>query len=169
MRSRNRIRSRSRSRSRTGSRTGRLGAALVIMTLAALGVAACAGGGGDDDGTGVASVSKQTTTTAAAASAGRTDPQDAAVDFAKCMREHGVDMPDPQVGDNGTFTFGGGNVDIGSPKVREAEKACRPKLRAGGFGAGRDDPAVQASALDFARCMRANGIENFPTPTAATC
>lgn len=61
--------------------------------------------------------------------------------FAKCMREHGVDMPDPQFGDNGTFsigfaggpgdTSGGPPADFDSEEFQAASKACGQD---GGFG-----------------------------------
>jgi hypothetical protein len=51
--------------------------------------------------------------------------------FAKCMREHGVDMPDPQFSENGGGGFfpagpggGQGGVNPDSPTFREAQKAC---------------------------------------------
>ncbi|MGA4988753.1 hypothetical protein [Nonomuraea bangladeshensis] len=54
--------------------------------------------------------------------------------YAKCMREHGVDLPDPQ--------FDGGRARLGlprqegmsadSPVMKNAEKACRPLLPQGG-------------------------------------
>ncbi|MEV4554219.1 hypothetical protein [Nonomuraea wenchangensis] len=54
--------------------------------------------------------------------------------YAKCMREHGVDMPDPK--------FEGGQAQLGlsgqkgitpdSPVMKNADKACRPLLPQGG-------------------------------------
>ena len=48
--------------------------------------------------------------------------------FAKCMREQGVDIPDPKFdGKGGGFAFdlGGDGFDPNDPKYREAEQACR--------------------------------------------
>jgi hypothetical protein len=64
------------------------------------------------------------------------------VKFAECMRSHGVDVPDPQVG-GGTGGFGFrrsfGSVDRNSPAFRTALTACqslRPRFGGGGGGAG---------------------------------
>lgn len=68
-------------------------------------VAACGG-----EGTaGIASLQEDTagdasSTTAAAAA---TDPEQAMLDFTQCMRDHGIDMPDPEVNTaGGGFSFG---------------------------------------------------------------
>jgi hypothetical protein len=65
--------------------------------------------------------------------------RDAALAHARCMREHGVDMPDPTFGDNGTATIriARGGVDLNSPKVKEAQEAC-DHLLPGLGGATRD-------------------------------
>jgi hypothetical protein len=142
------------------------GAALAVLALAALVIAACGRAGAGEDAPGVASVNGATTTTAAGQDGRARDPQEAALDFAKCMREHGVDMPDPEIEEGGLVRMEPGkNVRPGDPKAQAAEKACRPELGAGGDGPGPDDPQVQASMLEFAKCMRANGVENFPDPT----
>jgi hypothetical protein len=51
-----------------------------------------------------------------------------ALAFARCMREHGIDMPDPQFEENGGILqrIGPrGGVDENDAKFREAERACR--------------------------------------------
>ena len=99
--------------------------------------------------------------------------QDGALRFARCMRERGVDIPDPQVGENGMVRIGGadgpgraGGPAPGDPRFREAEAACRKHLGAGG---GERNPQMEAQARDamvaFARCMRAEGVD-VPDPTA---
>jgi hypothetical protein len=57
--------------------------------------------------------------------------QEAALAFAKCMREHGIDIPDPdfsggQPGGRGGAggPFGGAGVDRDDPKFRTAMAAC---------------------------------------------
>jgi hypothetical protein len=51
--------------------------------------------------------------------------------FAQCMREHGVDLPDPDP--NAANLFGGGlaGIDRTSPAFRAAFDACRDRLPAG--------------------------------------
>ena len=59
----------------------------------------------------------------------------AALANAKCMRDHGIDMPDPQFGENGAVQQRiGGNIKPTDPKFQAAMKACN---RTGGMiGAG---------------------------------
>lgn len=64
---------------------------MLALTLAA---AACTGGG--DKTRGVASLGSSGQPTAATTNAGGSqDPRQAALDYAKCMRQHGINMPDP--------------------------------------------------------------------------
>ncbi|MFE3202504.1 hypothetical protein [Embleya sp. NPDC059237] len=46
------------------------------------------------------------------------------VKFAGCMREHGVDMPDPVPGEGGARRIGAMPADEGSSKAEDAMKAC---------------------------------------------
>jgi hypothetical protein len=46
---------------------------------------------------------------------------------ARCMREHGIDMPDPQFDENGGILQRGPKIDPNKAKFREAERACRPE------------------------------------------
>jgi hypothetical protein len=113
-----------------------------------------------------------------AAAAGTTappakDPQEAALEFARCMREHGVDMPDPDVsGDGGevSINIGGGPGSVDAPAMKAAQEACQPALDAAmqQSGRGKLDPAeearMQENALKFAQCMRDHGVD-MPDPT----
>jgi hypothetical protein len=139
-----------------------------VLVLLAVVLAAC--GGSSGEGAEVASATdgdKVTSTTK------KTDPRQAHLDFARCMREHGVDMPDPTFDDDGNVQLevreGGGEVEQAGEvdgTFRDAEKACRHHL-AGVMGDGPDgkpDAEMQDKALRFARCMRENGVTNFPDP-----
>ncbi len=73
----------------------------------------------------------------------RQEFQDAATKFAACMREHGVDMPDPVIGGGGGPGGGaqarrsqgpGTRIDRDSPKTQAAMKACEDKLPKGPGG-----------------------------------
>lgn len=92
--------------------------------------------------------------------------QQAALEHAECMRENGIDMPDPQ------FTEGGGarvalgdgdnEIDPGSESFQKAEKACE-SIMEGLPGLGDDrTPAekqeMQDKMVEFAQCMRDNGV-----------
>jgi hypothetical protein len=140
---------------------------LAVLGLGlAFALAAC---GGSPDGDRVASLSGggATGTTNGAAKTAAKDPQQAALDFAKCMREHGIDMPDPQVDEQGRVRVrvggpgGGGRPD--PKKLDEAQKACG-HLMGGGDGAGQIDPEERDAMVAFARCMREHGID-MPDPT----
>ena len=128
------------------------------LALAACGTAA--------DGDRVASLSgdQPTATTKVTGDDGK-DPQQRAIDFARCMREHGVDMPDPEVDDQGRVKVrvGGGGRGPDPRKLEEAQKACG-SLMGGGDGPGQLDPAQRDAMVDFARCMREHGID-LPDPT----
>jgi hypothetical protein len=59
-------------------------------------------------------------------------------DFAKCMREHGVDMPDPEADGGGALKKGSGpgRFNPDDPTFKNAENACKDKLPGKGDGAG---------------------------------
>lgn len=144
---------------------------IVVAVLGlALALAACAE---PSDGGKVASLSgdKATRATAGAAKDAKDkDPQQAALDFARCMREHGVDMPDPEVDDKGRIRVrigaggpGGGGARPDPKKLEAAQKACG-SLMGGGDGDRQIDPAQRDAMVAFARCMREHGID-MPDPT----
>jgi len=88
-------------------------------------------------------------------------PEDALLAFARCMREHGVDLPDPQLSGNG-----GGQVvaiDPTTPAFRAAEKACEPLLPKFGEMDPAANQAFQDQMLAYAKCMRDHGID-YPDP-----
>ena len=122
--------------------------AAVLMTTA-LGVAAC----GSEPGSG-----------ADPASDTRQKMQDAALKFARCMRENGIDMPDPQPGQRGIrITQPKG---VSPQKMKAADDACQkylddvkpPEL------SEEQQKEFQEAALAHAKCMRAHGLD-FPDPT----
>jgi hypothetical protein len=143
---------------------GALGVGLTLL-------AAC--GGGSSPAAQVASLagsnSDATTTTTAAGATNEDEAQQAMLDFAKCMREHGVDMPDPQFDENGggTFTAGAEGAPADKNKVDEAQKACQSYLDKVKSNSKPMDPAKmeeeKQKLLDFAQCMRDHGID-FPDP-----
>ncbi|GAB3149744.1 hypothetical protein GCM10027290_36450 [Micromonospora sonneratiae] len=81
--------------------------------------------------------------------------------FARCMRENGIDVPDPVPGgQNGTIRVGGGNDAV---KVKAAVDACRSFLPNGGQ-VGKLDPEQAENMRRLAQCLRENGIPDFPDP-----
>lgn len=85
--------------------------------------------------------------------------EEALQNFAECMREQGVDFPDPDP--DGGFE---GAEDLREVMENEPEavEACQEHLASG--DQDLSDPAVQAALLEFSQCMRDNGIEDFPDP-----
>ena len=99
------------------------------------------------------------------------DPEKAMLDFARCMREHGVDMPDPKPGQGGMVTFEARPGDGPLPdqsKFMEADKACRHLMGDAGPPelSPEDRKEAQDAMLAFARCMRERGVE-VPDPQPA--
>jgi hypothetical protein len=89
-----------------------------------------------------------------------------AVTFAKCMRHNGVSQfPDPPA--SGAFTIdqiaNGSSLNTNSPAFTQALTACR-NLEPAGFTGTKRSPGQQQAALTFARCMRTNGVPDFPDP-----
>jgi hypothetical protein len=139
-------------------------AALVGVLALTLAVAACGGG---DKPSGVASLgsaASATTTTAAGGGQARkptTQDQQQALDWARCMRQHGINLPDPQISGDMILQDLGDN-DEDDPKVKAAQEACKQHQPNGGQ-AQRPNSQQQQRMLSFARCMRQHGI-SMPDP-----
>jgi hypothetical protein len=82
------------------------------------------------------------------------------VKFAQCMRENGVDMPDPQPG-KGIELRLDGSVDRAT--VQKAKEACQ-QYNPQANGSGAADPQMAERARKFAECMRANKVADFADP-----
>ena len=52
---------------------------------------------------------------------------DASLEFSQCMREEGIDFPDPTPGEFGFFAFRDADVDWSSEQVQEAFEICQPE------------------------------------------
>jgi hypothetical protein len=119
-----------------------------LLTIAALPLAAC----GEEPSTGTPTADQEQ------------KMRDAQLAFARCMREHGVDMDDPQPGERG--------IRLAIPKgvtpekAEEANQACRKHLDAVKPPELSEEQQKEAreAALAHSRCMREHGID-FPDPT----
>ncbi|AIG73471.1 MULTISPECIES: hypothetical protein [Amycolatopsis] len=137
-------------------------AVLIAGAVFAL-VAGCGGGG--DGGDKVASISSPP---AAGAGDGKqadnVSDEDKMRNFAKCMREHGVDMPDPKTdGDGqGSISIEAGEVGRDENKMKAASDACR-KLLPNGGEIKPPTPEELDKMRKEAKCMREHGID-FPDP-----
>jgi hypothetical protein len=140
----------------------RMGLVLGLLLALALAVAACGSGG---KGKGVASLGSATSTTNAgggnAGGEASYDLQQALV-FTRCMRQHGYDMPDPQMEGNNVGLQLPNYQGQRAPKFQAAWQACRRYAPNGGQPQ-RPSAEDRQQALAFARCMRQHGI-NMPDP-----
>jgi hypothetical protein len=131
-------------------RTGLIVSALLAIVLLAT---ACAGG---SNGPGVAGEGASTSPSASPSG----DRADAALAYARCMREHGIsDFPDPQPG-GGPIQVGPGS-NWNTPQFNAADDACKSLLPQ-----PSEEQQRQAfeDMLAYARCMREHGFPDFPDP-----
>src|SRR5215218_10169877 len=125
--------------------------AATMLAAGALTVAAC---GGEEPAAGSGDKSD------------RENARNAALEYAQCMRQHGVDMPDPQFQGGGIMQRG---PDEKTPRatVEKAEDACkeiREAMEPSEPPSEEEQKEMKDAALAHARCMREHGIENFPDP-----
>jgi hypothetical protein len=139
---------------------------LTTIALVAL-VAACTGAAA---GPGVATLDDPGASDGVGASPSPSTltPQDAALAYARCMRENGVDMPDPQVvtGTSGEVKIDQqGGAPLSKEKFSAADTKCRHFMAdAGPNGKGPEMSAEdQDKVLAFAKCMREHGVD-MPDP-----
>ncbi len=64
------------------------------------------------------------------------DIQDKFLKMSRCMRRHGIDMPDPSTGGDGEVTVGVERSDFDDPKFRAAQETCRKEVGLPEPGAG---------------------------------
>jgi hypothetical protein len=104
--------------------------------------------------------------TGSSGSDGAATAREKAMKFSECMRENGVgDFPDPDA--SGAFTIeaiaNGSSVDTSGVAFTRALAACKDLEPPGFFGETRS-PEQQEAALEFAQCIRDNGVKDFPDP-----
>lgn len=152
---------------------------IAVLAVAAAGLFAACGGSGDD-GADVASAGTATTTAdsgdGSSDEPSEADREEALLEYAQCMRDNGIDMPDPQSGEEGGVAIVIGEEGEEPPssdemaemdeKMAAAEEACGDLLE-NAQGTIEVDPEQQAEMreqmLNFAQCMRDHGID-YPDP-----
>jgi hypothetical protein len=111
-------------------------------------------------------------TTGGGSGSGGNDPATTAhakaVKFAECIRSNGVtEFPDPDA--SGQFAYGipsySSPLNPNSAAWRKAIGACK-SLEPAEFMPTSFTPTQRAARLKFAQCVRANGVPDFPDPTA---
>ncbi len=144
---------------------------LLLITVAVL-IAAC---GSDDTGEGIATLESSTTTPASVTTYTTTQTEfseEQALEFSQCMRDQGLDFPDPTLDAEGNLTmdeldmmaFGSTPEEI-QATLETAMAACSEYLEGVSFGGGQmpDLVELQDTFLEFTTCMRENGYD-MPDP-----
>ena len=93
--------------------------------------------------------------------------QTKALKFADCMRENGVkEFPDPDASEGLTIdgVLNGSSLDPESATWKAAIAACRDLQPPGFTGPKNVTDAEQEKRLEFAQCIRDNGVKDFPDP-----
>jgi hypothetical protein len=132
-------------------------AGVLLPLMLALFLAGCTGSGDDD---GIASAGGDATEAPESGDEELTEEEiyEQQLAFAACLREHGVDVEDPAMGE--PFTIQGREGEL-----EPAMEACQHlQPQGGGPGGGPADPEMRERMLEFAQCMRDNGVESFPDP-----
>jgi hypothetical protein len=141
----------------------RLAGALLALPLLAGLLAGLLGGCGDPaDGDGIATAGGAATPDTAtgddADDLSEEERYERMLAFAECMREHGVEMADPEPGEGLRIQVRGDPTEVDA-----AMEVCQ-ELMPGGGQLGEPDPERAERMLAFSRCMRENGFPDFPDP-----
>lgn len=130
-----------------------------VLPLLALTLAGCGGHGKKPGVATVGGTGKANPSASASA-----DAQTSMLNFAKCMREHGVDMPDPDA--DGGITIAASGAAVNKSQVDAAQEACKQFMPNGGT-----PPSMSPEDLEqmrkFAQCMRDHGVQmSDPDPNS---
>ena len=88
-----------------------------------------------------------------------------ALAYSRCMRSHGVlNFPDPN--SSGAFPkISAQQLGVSSTLFQAAQNHCRYLLPNGGSGPSQTQvQQIMSGMLKFARCMRSDGVSNWPDP-----
>jgi hypothetical protein len=101
----------------------------------------------------------------AAGPSGADDPRSASLQFARCMRQNGSpDFPDPVRDESGDWTF---PPSAGKPVAPAACEVAWQRWRATNQRHAEASSYVDMQKLlDFAKCMRQQGLPDWPEPTS---
>ena len=118
------------------------------------------GCGADEPDTQVASGTGAQQTTAPSSAPASLSQDEMAVKCTQCLRENGLNVPDPEPGKGPMLRFDK-NSGVTQEKVQQAMEACQqynPQAQ------GSANPQQQENGRKYAECMRKNGVEKFPDP-----
>lgn len=136
-----------------------------MVLLLVLLAAGCGGADTDSDSDGVASLGGNDGTTTT--TNGGDDREQALLAFARCMRDNGVPIKDPQVDSEGNLRLQPGQGalgDVDQATLDKAREACQEHLEGVTQGFTPEDQTRLRDALvKYAGCMRENGYD-MPDP-----
>lgn len=142
---------------------------LLVAALVALVLVTACGGDDEADPDEVASLDGGSGGDADATR--RRDVEAALLDFTGCLRDEGVEVPDIPLDAEGAPIIRPDDVsglDLNSPEFVAAFDDCIHILNEAGAFSFDFDPTLQAILQDqlhsFARCMRGEGVTDFPDP-----
>ncbi len=142
---------------------------IVGFCLGVLGLSACSGG---SDGPGVLSLDTPGVQPGVSPTSDAS-AEEQALAFAQCMRDNGIDFPDPTVNADGSPSFEGafgrsqeGGFDPGDTSFRDAMDSCDSLMQGivmangrGGPGGNFDPEAIQEAMLPYTECLREQGLD----------
>jgi hypothetical protein len=138
----------------------RLRWAALALTVLAFATGACS----KPSGEGVATAGGGNSQTQTNPSAASDNPAERVRQFVECMRAEGVDLPDPEPGDNTGKTSLRFAYDAKDKnEIGSAMEKCNEFLPQGGERLPRTPEQIEQNRV-FARCVRENGIPDFPDP-----
>jgi hypothetical protein len=134
------------------SRPGSTGPLAAVLVAAALAAAGCGG-----------SSSSANSSTANGGAGNASSGSNKLVQFADCMRSHGLsNFPDPTA--QGTFNLPPGMSS--SPQFQTADQACKSLAPPGSLSGQGPTTQQLNQTLKFVSCMRKHGESNFPDPSS---
>ncbi|MCJ0873447.1 hypothetical protein [Streptomyces sp. AP-93] len=129
-----------------------------LLTGLTLFVTACTGGAGGSDGKKDEKNDSSNSSGTGGSGGGGGADADNALKMRKCLRENGVDMPDPKPGEDPR------GMTLGAGTDQEVLKKAMDKCGMKGPGSGGEvSQAEKDKALKQAKCMRDNGFD-MPDP-----
>jgi hypothetical protein len=140
-----------------------------VLAAGVLAAAAAACGGSDDEPevADLPTVADTGEPESGATTEGARDPRDILVDFTRCLREEGVDVPDPDfeaAPGEARERLEEAGIDLDDPRVQEAVQTCQPLLA--GILQSLSPEQIQGfrdAIVEYAECMREQGID-LPDP-----
>jgi hypothetical protein len=141
------------------STTGRRRAFVAGAAVALLVLSGCSGRGGD----GVASAGGEVNRPTAGATAAPLDENAQALVYAECVRDKGVNMPDPGPGRQGlTDAFRAVADDYDRATMQRALTACQDLMPQ--YAGEREHGSDDSWMLDLAECLREQGLDVSDNP-----